>query len=105
MSEQRTCLGKAQRALVRDLIESAFASLMQDFNYALMCAEYLAHIVVTVVAGVELLKQAKADPNRFDLAASWINRRMPELEGRVKRINEGGVETMERCERIVEMAG
>ncbi len=88
-----------------ELIEGAFGSLMQDFNYALMCAEYLAHIVVTVVAGVELLKQAKVDPTRFDLAASWINRRMPELEGRVKRINEGGVESIEKCERIVAMAG
>ena len=83
------------------LILGAAGSLLADFNYALMSAQSLAEVVASVIAGAELLKQAKADPKRFDLAASWISRRMGDLEARCKRIKEGSVERLDRCDSII----
>jgi hypothetical protein len=57
-----------------------------------------------VLAAGELLKQAKADPRRFDLAASWIDRRMVDLEGRCKRIKTGTIARLDRAEAIIDLA-
>jgi alkylation response protein AidB-like acyl-CoA dehydrogenase len=86
-----------------NLILGAAGALLADFNYALMSAQSLAEVVASVIAGAELLKQAKADPRRFDLAASWINRRMGDLEARCKRIKEGSVERLDRCDNIISL--
>jgi len=82
-------------------ILGAAGALLADFNYALMSAQSLAEVVASVIAGAELLKQAKADPRRFDLAASWISRRMNDLEGRCKRIKEGSIDRLDRAEAII----
>ena len=50
----------------------------------------------------KLLKQAQADPNRYDLAASWINRRMLDVAQNTQRIREGSVARIDRCEKILE---
>jgi len=84
-----------------ELTVDAAGSLMKDMGFALMSAQPLADVVVAVVAGAELLKQAKADPRRFDLAASWINRRMNDLEAKTRRIKEGSAASVERCEKII----
>jgi hypothetical protein len=83
------------------LILGAAGALLADFSYALMSAQSLAEVVASVVAGAELLKQAEADPRRFDLAASWINRRMIDLEGRCKRIKDGSIDRLSRAENII----
>jgi hypothetical protein len=82
-------------------ILGAAGALLSDFSYALMSAQSLAEVVASVVVGAELLKQAKADPRRFDLATSWINRRMVDLEGRCKRIKQGSVDRLGRCDNII----
>ncbi|MEM9173847.1 MAG: acyl-CoA dehydrogenase family protein [Myxococcota bacterium] len=82
-------------------ILGAAGALLADFNYALMSAQSLAEVVASVIAGAELLKQAKADPRRFDLAASWINRRMNDLESRCKRIKEGSVDRLDRADAVI----
>lgn len=82
-------------------ILGAAGALLADFNYALMSAQSLAEVVASVIAGAELLKQAKADPRRFDLAASWISRRMNDLEGRCKRIKEGSADRLDRASAII----
>jgi alkylation response protein AidB-like acyl-CoA dehydrogenase len=84
-----------------NLILGAAGTLLADFNYALMSAQSLAEVVASVIAGAELLKQAKADPKRFDLAASWISRRMSDLESRCKRIKEGSVDRLDRASAII----
>jgi alkylation response protein AidB-like acyl-CoA dehydrogenase len=84
-----------------NLILGASGALLADFNYALMSAQSLAEVVASVIAGAELLKQAQADPRRFDLAASWINRRMGDLEARCKRIKAGSVDRLDRCDNII----
>jgi alkylation response protein AidB-like acyl-CoA dehydrogenase len=83
------------------LILDASSALLADFNYALMSAQSLAEVVSSVIAGAELLKQAQADPARLDLAASWINRRMVDLEARCQRIKEGSAERLDRCDKII----
>jgi alkylation response protein AidB-like acyl-CoA dehydrogenase len=84
-----------------NLILGAAGALLADFNYAMMSAQSLAEVVASVIAGAELLKQAKADPRRFDLAASWISRRMNDLEGRCKRIKEGSTDRLDRAQAII----
>jgi hypothetical protein len=84
-----------------NLILGAAGTLLADFNYALMSAQSLAEVVASVIAGAELLKQAKADPKRFDLAASWISRRMSDLESRCKLIKEGSVDRLDRASSII----
>jgi len=84
-------------------ILGASTSLMQDFGYALLSAEMLADVVVSVIVGAELLKQARADPRREDLAFSWINRRMIDVEGKTQRIREGTAARLERCEKILDL--
>jgi len=82
-------------------IEEASVVLLHDFSYALLCSKPLADMVIAVIVGSELLLQADVAPEREDLAASWVNRKMLDLEADAKRIQQGGVERIERCERIV----
>ena len=85
------------------LILDASSALMADFAYALMSARSLAEVVISVIVGAELLKQAEADPKRFDLAASWINRRMVDLESRTQRIKEGTHDRLDRADKIIDL--
>ncbi len=84
-------------------ILGAAGALLADFKYAMMSAQSLAEVVTSVLAAGELLKQAKADPRRFDLAASWIDRRMVDLEGRCKRIKTGTVARLDRAAAIIDL--
>ena len=93
--------GKVREGMQR-ILESS-ASLLADFSYALLSAQLLADVVAAVIVGAELLKQAQADPKRFDLAASWINRRMLDVEWKTKRISEGTSARIDRCEKILEL--
>jgi hypothetical protein len=93
--------GKVREAM--DQILDASASLMADFGYALLSAQLLADVVIAVVVAAELLKQAQADSNRFDLAASWINRRMLDVAQNTQRIREGSGARIDRCEKIIEL--
>jgi hypothetical protein len=85
-------------------ILDASGALLSDFSYALMSAQSLAEVVSSVIAGAELLKQAQADPKRFDLAASWINRRMVDLESRCNRIKSGSTDRLQRADKIIALA-
>ncbi|MDP6978811.1 MAG: acyl-CoA dehydrogenase family protein [Myxococcota bacterium] len=92
---------KVRKGIAR--IEEASVALLSDFSYALLCSKPVADMVISVIVGSELLLQADVDPEREDLAASWVNRRMLDLEAEAKRIEESGVERLERCERIVQL--
>jgi hypothetical protein len=87
-----------------NLILDSASALLADFSYALMSAQSLAEVVASVIAGAELLRQAKADPRRRDLAASWINRRMVDLEGRCRRIKQGSKARLSRCDAVIALA-
>jgi hypothetical protein len=79
-------------------------ALAADLGYALLSAQSLAESVISVVVAAELLRQAEADPARFDVAASWIERRMVDLEGRTERIRVGSPGLIERCARMIAQA-
>ncbi len=83
-------------------ILQASSALMKDFSYALLSARRLADMVIDVIVGTELLKQAQADPRRFDLAASWVNRKALEVETGARRLAEGDVTRVDRCEKIID---
>ncbi len=84
-------------------ILDASSSLLADVSYALLSARSLADIVINVIVGAELLKQAAADPRRFDLAASWVSRRMLDVEAKAQRIKEGSVARIDRAEKILSL--
>jgi hypothetical protein len=84
-----------------ELVLDASGALLADFGYALMSARSLSEVVISVIVGAELLKQAESDPARFDLAASWINRRMVDLESRTERIKQGSADRLDRAERVI----
>ncbi|HEU4429789.1 MAG TPA: acyl-CoA dehydrogenase family protein [Myxococcota bacterium] len=90
------------RGGIQRILESAGA-LVKDPRYALLSAQSLAEVVISVIVATELLRQAKHDPRRFDVAASWIERRMVDVEGRTSRIKSGSVDLLERCERMIEL--
>ena len=82
-------------------ILDASAALLADFGYALLSARALADVVIDVIVGAELLKQAAADKQRLDLAASWINRQMLDVEAKTQRIKEGSGARVDRAEKIL----
>jgi hypothetical protein len=88
------------RGGIQRILESAPA-LLKDARYALLSAQSLAEVVISVIVATELLRQAKLDPRRFDVAASWIERRMVDVEARTSRIRSGSVDLLERCERMI----
>ncbi len=82
-------------------IQDAAPALLQDLNYALLCARAMAEMVIHVIVATELLRQAQADRRRLDLAVSWINQKLLELEMLARRVSEGTLERLERSKRIV----
>ena len=95
--------GKGRGGMGRIL--AACAALLADFGYALLSAQLLADVVIDVVVAAELLKQAQADPARFDLAASWINQKMLDVDAKTRRIQDGGSARIDRCEKILKLVG
>jgi alkylation response protein AidB-like acyl-CoA dehydrogenase len=92
---------KVRKGIAR--INEASAALLRDFNYALLSARAVGQMVIHVIVATELLRQAQAAPARFDLAASWINLKMLELEMYAQRVGEGTTARIERCERIIDL--
>jgi hypothetical protein len=84
-----------------ELISKASPVLLTDFSYALLCSRPEAEMVGHVIVATELLKQAQIVPQRFDLAASWVNRKLLEVEMHAKRISTGDVDRIARCESII----
>jgi len=93
-------LASKVRAGIEQILQASGA-LLQDLAYALLSSKLLADAVINVIVGTELLKQAGVDERRVDLAASWINRTMLEVEINCRRIAEGTAARIDRAERIV----
>ncbi|HKA14871.1 MAG TPA: acyl-CoA dehydrogenase family protein, partial [Myxococcota bacterium] len=87
-----------------DLVLAAGGALAADLGYALLSAQSLAENLASILVSAELLLQANRDPVRFDVAASWVERRMVDLEGRAERIRRGSSDLIARCARMIEAA-
>jgi alkylation response protein AidB-like acyl-CoA dehydrogenase len=87
---------------VADRIDETVKVLFSDLSYALMRAKLMAETVIDVVAGTELLKQARVDPSRADIAETFIRRRMLEAESVAHRIEDNAEGGFERDSRILD---
>jgi hypothetical protein len=83
------------------LVEETAASLFEDVSHALLRAKLMAEMVINVISGTELLRQAAADASRHDLAAAFILRRVLDIEHMGRRIRENTEGQLERASRIV----
>ncbi len=97
--EMDTRVGQARSGL--DAAKAELADAQLHYGRIQRLLPERAATQVQMDAADARLKQAKADPKRFDLAASWINRRMVDLEGRCKRIKDGSVDRLDRCDSII----
>jgi alkylation response protein AidB-like acyl-CoA dehydrogenase len=83
------------------LVEETAASLFGDVSQALLRAKLMAQMVINVISGTELLRQAAADASRHDLASAFILRRVLETEHMGRRIRENTEGQLERASRII----
>jgi hypothetical protein len=102
-AELKPLAEKVQLGIER--IEEASVALLKDPSYALLSARLVAEMVIQVIVATELLRQADIEPSRSDLATSWTNQNMAELETSARRIAEGDAARIERCEKIVALWG
>ncbi len=84
-----------------DRILECSPALLADPSYALLSAQSLAEVVISVIVGAELLKQSDRDPERLPIAATWVERRMNDLAARTARIAAGSADLLSRCEKMV----
>jgi hypothetical protein len=70
-------------------------------GYALLRARLMAEMVIDVIAAAELLKQAGAEPERIDVAESFIQRRMLAVEHRARRIGENAEGRVDLDKRVL----
>lgn len=82
-------------------IEETMQVLFSDMNYALLRAKLMAEMVINVIAATELLKQAGTDGSRIDLAHAFVTRRMLDVEGKAKRIQQNVDGRLDRDARLL----
>ncbi len=86
------------------LVEASAQILFSDIGYALLRAKLLAEMVIDILAGAELLRQAGIDPARLDLAEAFIRRHALDLELNARRIQENYAGRLERDGRVLELS-
>jgi len=82
-------------------IEKASQVLFADISYALMRAKVLSELVIDVIAGTELLRQAEGDADRLAVAESFVRRRAIVGEALARRIEENHEGRMARDARVL----
>lgn len=69
-------------------VEESAKVLFGDLSYALMRAKFFSEMVIDVIAGAELLRQAGADADRLAVAEAFIRRRAIVDAALARRIEE-----------------
>jgi hypothetical protein len=82
-------------------VEESIGVMFSDINYALLRAKLLTEMVIDVIASCELLQQVVADPDRLDLAESFIARHTIKADYLSRRIAENADGLLERDARLV----
>ncbi len=82
-------------------VEDSAKVLFADLSYALMRAKLVAEMVIDVIAGAELLRQAGTDPSRLDVAESFIRRRAIVDQALARRIAENAEGRLDRDARVL----
>lgn len=86
-------------------IEKASQVLFADISYALMRAKVLSEMVIDVIAGAELLRQVKGDPDRLAIAETFVRRRAIIGEALSRRIEENHEGRIARDAKILGLEG
>ncbi len=110
-SELTSLAGDADRWPIAQLVlasiervEKSVKILFEDIEYALLRSKFMAEMVIDILAGTELLRQAGVDPARLPIAESYIRRRMLVGESLARRIEENHEGRLERDARVIELA-
>jgi len=82
-------------------VEESMGVMFSDINYALLRAKLLTEMVIDVIASCELLQQVVADPDRLDLAESFIARHTIKADYLSRRIAENADGLLERDARLI----
>jgi len=82
-------------------VEESIGVMFSDINYALLRAKLLTEMVIDVIASCELLQQVVADPDRLDLAESFIARHTIKADYLSRRIAENADGLLERDARLI----
>ena len=82
-------------------VEESMSVLFSDISYALLRAKLLAEMVIAVIASSELLQQVVAEPERMDIAESFISRVSIRGDHMARRISENQDGLAERDARLV----
>ncbi len=82
-------------------VEESIGVMFSDINYALLRAKLLTEMVIDVIASCELLQQVVADPDRLDLAESFIKRHTIKADYLSRRIAENADGLLERDARLI----
>jgi alkylation response protein AidB-like acyl-CoA dehydrogenase len=86
---------------VNKSIGESIPALMGSPQYALLNAKRVCEMVADVVISAELLLQGVYSERKRDVATSFINRRMLEVEMNARRIQGGDASRLERFDRIL----
>jgi len=97
---ERTELAKLVAQMIAR-IEKASQTLFSDISYALMRAKVLSEMVIDVIAGAELLRQAKGRPDHLAVAESFVRRRAIIGEALARRIEENHEGRMARAAQVL----
>ncbi len=82
-------------------VEESIGVMFSDINYALLRAKLLTEMVIDVIASCELLQQVVADPDRLDIAESFIASHTIKADYLSRRIAENADGLLERDARLI----
>jgi alkylation response protein AidB-like acyl-CoA dehydrogenase len=99
----RAALAKRVEGMA-ERVEESMTVLFSDISYALLRAKLLTEMVIDVIASCELLQQVAADPDRLDIAESFVSRRAIKADYLNRRIAENTDGMLERNARLVAQA-
>jgi len=82
-------------------VEESIGVMFSDISYALLRAKLLTEMVIDVIASCELLQQVVADPDRLDIAESFIASHAIKADYLSRRIAENADGLLERDARLI----
>jgi len=82
-------------------VEESIGVMFSDISYALLRAKLLTEMVIDVIASCELLQQLVVDPDRLDIAESFIARHTIKADYLSRRIAENADGLLERDARLI----
>jgi hypothetical protein len=83
-------------------LETAVTPVLRDPGAAQHHADRIGRMVSDVVTAAELLMQASIDPRCHDVAAAFIEHRVPVIEMHARHLTRSAAARMARCARLID---